>query len=167
MNDEATARLALPLLQAGQAQKELSHNEALTLLDFAAQPVVTAVGRNDPPATPVPGACWIVGGAPVGAWAGRADALAGWTTGGWRFVAARDGLAAWSVADAAEARFSQGRWTIGVLRATSVTIAGSTVLGARQPAIAAASGGGVVDTEVRAALANVLAALRNHGLIAS
>lgn len=37
MNDQTTVRLSLPLLQVGQAQKELSHNEALTLLDFAVQ----------------------------------------------------------------------------------------------------------------------------------
>lgn len=167
MNDESTARLALPLLQTGQAQKELSHNEALTLLDFATQPVVIAVGRDDPPAAPVPGACWVVGAAPIGAWSGRAHALAGWTTGGWRFVAAREGLAAWSLADTAEARFAGGAWTVGALRGVSVAIAGSVVLGARQPAIPMASGGNVVDAEARAALASMLAALRSHGLIAA
>lgn len=167
MRDETTARLALPLLQAGQAQKELTHNEALTLLDFAAQSVVTAVGRNDPPATPALGACWIVGAAPLGAWSGHAGALAGWTAGGWRFVAAREGLSAWSLADTAETRFSGGAWTTGALCGVSVTIAGSAVLGARQPAVAAAAGGSVIDVEARAALASILTAMRNHGLIAS
>ena len=32
---DTTARLRLPTLRAGQAQKELTHNEALTLLDLA------------------------------------------------------------------------------------------------------------------------------------
>lgn len=166
MTDESTARLALPLLQAGQAQKELSHNEALTLLDLATLAVVSAVGRDDPPPEPAAGACWIVGTAPGGAWTGQPRALAGWTPGGWRFVAAREGMAVWSIADAAEARFSAGAWTIGVLSATRLSIAGVQVVGARRAGIAGPSGGGVVDVEARAALANVLAALRGHGLIA-
>ena len=40
VSEETTARLTLPFLQSGQAQKELTHNEALTLLDIAVQPVV-------------------------------------------------------------------------------------------------------------------------------
>ena len=38
-----TSRLGLPTLAAAQAQKEMTHNEALTLLDVAVQPVVAAV----------------------------------------------------------------------------------------------------------------------------
>lgn len=166
MTDQTTARLSLPLLQAGQAQKELSHNEALTLLDLAAQAVVLAVGRDDPPADPAAGACWIVGTAPLGAWSGCAGAIAGWTPGGWRFLAAREGMTAWSVADAAQARFAGSAWTVGALRGSGLTIAGSPVVGPRQPAVASPAGGAVVDAEARAALAGILAALRNHGLIA-
>lgn len=166
MTDQSTARLALPLLQAGQAQKETSHNEALTLLDIASQAVVSAVGRNDPPVGPAPGACWIVGTAPSGAWSGHANALAGWTPGGWRFVSPREGMAAWSVADAAEARFAGAAWTIGALRGAGLTVAGLGVVGPRQPAVATPAGGGVIDVEARAALGGVLAALRAHGLIA-
>lgn len=64
MSDETSVRLGLPLLQTGQAQKEMTHNEALTLLDFAVQPVVEAVGVDTPPAAPAPGACWVVGPTP-------------------------------------------------------------------------------------------------------
>lgn len=167
MTDQTTARLALPLLQAGQAQKEASHNEALALLDLAAQAVVQAVGRNDPPADPAVGACWIVGTAPLGAWSGHAGAIAGWTAGGWRFLAPREGMAAWSVADAVQARFAGTAWTIGALRGTGLTIAGAAVVGPRQPAVASPVGGAVVDIEARAALAGILAALRNHGLVAT
>ena len=57
MSDETTARLGLPFLQAGQGQKELTHNEALAMLDIAVQPVVLEVGLATPPATPLPGQC--------------------------------------------------------------------------------------------------------------
>lgn len=46
-------------------------------------------------------------------------------------------------------------------------INGTQVVGARQSAIANASGGATIDTEARTALNAVLAALRAHGLIAT
>ena len=40
MTDPITPRFGLPLLAPGQAAKELTHNEALSLLDLLVQPVV-------------------------------------------------------------------------------------------------------------------------------
>ncbi len=165
MGDERSPRLAMPLLQPGQAQKENDHNEALALLDIATQAVVRAVGVDGPPADPAPGDCWIVGSSPVGAWAGRAGALAGWTAGGWRFVAPSEGMTAWSVADGVGARYESGAWLLGEVNATRVAIGGVQVLGARAAAIPDPAGGGVIDGEARAALNAMLAAMRHHGLI--
>lgn len=162
-----TSRWALPLLDAGQAQKEMTHNEALAALDLLAQAGVVAVDLDAPPASPAAGQCWIVGAAPTGVWAGHAGALAGWTAGGWRFLAARDGMRAWSAADGCDAVYTGGQWRVGALAGTALRIAGVQVVGARRPAIAAASGGTTVDAEARAALGQVLAALAAHGLIAS
>jgi len=166
MSDARTPRLGLEQIQPGQAQKELSHNEALALLDLLVQPVVEAVASDDPPSAPVPGQAWIVGAARTGAWAGHADALAGWTDGGWRFVAPIEGLCVWSREDAAIARFSGGAWATGVVRATRLEIGDEQVVGARQPAIADPDGGGTADAEARTAIGTILSALRTHGLIA-
>jgi hypothetical protein len=43
MTDQISARLALPLLAAGQAGKEVTHNEALTRLDMLVQPAVAGI----------------------------------------------------------------------------------------------------------------------------
>lgn len=43
-----TARLKLPFLVPGQAQKELFHNEALQIIDMLVQPVVASVGLRQP-----------------------------------------------------------------------------------------------------------------------
>lgn len=94
MSEDQTPRFALPVLHIGQADKEQTHNEALALIDLAMGAVVEDVGVDVPPGDPQPGQCWIVGDAPSGAWAGNARAIAGWTAGGWRFVAARAGLSA-------------------------------------------------------------------------
>lgn len=40
-----TPRWTLPLLAAGQAQKEMTHNEALSLLDLIVHPVSRRSGR--------------------------------------------------------------------------------------------------------------------------
>ena len=167
MSDETSPRLALPLLQSGQAQKEVSHNEALFLLDFAVQPVVESVGANTPPAAPAAGACWIVGVAPTGVWTGHAAALSGWTSGGWRYIAARDGMTVWSRADGGFARFDGSAWTIGTISGSQLVLGGNRVVAARQAAIANPTGGSIVDIEARAALSAILAALRSHGLIAT
>ncbi|MDF0486777.1 DUF2793 domain-containing protein [Sphingomonas sp. H39-1-10] len=166
MTDDVTARLALPLLSAGQAQKELTHNEALALLDLFAQPVVVAMAIDTPPATPVPGQCWIVGDAPSGLWAGRTRHLAGWTVGGWRFCMPRTGMRVWNLADGCEAVFDGEGWSVGVVRGSRVEIDGVRVVAAQQSAIAAPVNGDVVDAEARAAIAAILAALQTHGLIA-
>lgn len=165
MSDETTARLALPLLQAGQAQKELTHNEALALIDIAVQPIVQGVGPNTPPAAPLPGQCWIVGSAPTGAWTGQAEALAGWTAGGWRFAAPLEGMSAWSSADQSLARYRMGQWEVGMVRAQRLIIAGAPSVGASQPAIAVPSGGSVVDVNARQSISQIIAVLQYHGLV--
>jgi hypothetical protein len=164
---DTSARLGLPLLQPGQAQKELTHNEALALLDLAVQASVVAVGVNAPPAAPVAGQAWVVGTAPTGDWALHADSVAGWTENGWRFVAPREGMGVWSLADARGARFTGGLWRLGVLAGSRVTIDGVAVIGAQRPGIIAPAGGAAVDAEARTAIAAILGALRDHGLIAS
>jgi len=146
---DTTARWYLPLLAAGQAQKEMTHNEALTALDLLIQPVVLATGLDVPPTGATPGQCWIVGTAPTGAWAGQAGAVAGWTDGGWRFAPPREGMSAWSVADGGLARRLAGTWRI-----------------APRPVVADPAGGTTTDLEARAAIAAILAALRAHGLLA-
>lgn len=164
---DTSARFALPLLQPGQAQKEMFHNEALTLLDIALHGVVEAIGEDEPPASPAPGACWIVGAQPTGAWAGMADRIAGWTAGGWRFVAPVPGMTMWLRASNIWAQYDGAAWSTGIVRATAVHVSGQQVVGARQPAIAAPSGGAAADAEARAALGSILAAMRTHGLIAA
>lgn len=163
---DTTPRLALPLLVPGQAQKEVFHNEALALVDLAVQASVETVGLDTPPDAPAIGSAWIVGPSPSGAWAGHPGALAGWTAGGWRFVAPREGMAAWDQASGEMARRVAGAWTLGTVTASRLVVGGVQVIGGQRPAIADPAAGAVVDAEARAAIASVLAALRAHGLVA-
>ena len=167
MSDENTPRLQLPMIVPGQAQKELSHNDALATLDMLVQGSVVAGGLSDPPASPLEGEAWIVGAAPTAAWAGHATAVAGWTGGGWRFVTPRDGMALWVITAGCFAQFTAGIWSIGVVAGTALTIDGVAVVGPQHSAIGDVTGGTIIDAEARSTLAALLAALRGHGLIAS
>jgi hypothetical protein len=165
MADDVTGRWELPLLVPGQAQKEMTHNEALAALDLITQAVVEAVGGNAPPAGPAEGRCWIVGDAPTDAWEGHAREIAGWTAGGWRFVAPRAGMAAWIVDRGVSARFGDAGWTIGEIAGESLILGGEALLGAPAAAIADPAGGGTPDSEARAAILSILTVLRHHRLI--
>ncbi len=162
-----TDKFELPLLASGQAQKELTHNEALTLIDALLIPIVESVAAVSVPANPALGRAWIAGATPSGAWAGHANALACWTDGGWRFISAIDGMSVWSRADAMHARFQSGAWTIGSVNGAAYKVQGVQVIGPQRPAIATPAGGTVIDAEARVALTGVLSALRAHGLIAT
>ncbi len=164
MTDLPTPRLALPLLQPGQAQKEMYHNEALARLDLAAQASVKDFGTEIPPDTPDPGDCWILGDAPTGDWAGHAHEIAGWTAGGWRFLAPVEGMRAWIASAPGFAVFSGGAWTAGRSYG-SLFVDGIQVVGAQAAAIDDPAGGATIDAEARAAIAAILAALRGHGLV--
>lgn len=161
-----TPRLALPLLQSGQAQKELFHNEALAALDLLVQPAAETIGDDGPPAAPTVGHSWIVGGAPTGAWSGHAHALASWTDGGWRFAAPAAGMQVWIVADGLWARHDGTGWTTGIVPAAALSIGGVQVVGARRPAIANPVAGTTIDAVARTAIDAILTTLRTHGLIA-
>jgi hypothetical protein len=161
-----TDRLALPLLATAQAQKEVTHNESLAMLDAVVQSVVVAVAPASVPVTPTLGQGWIVGTSPTGAWAGHAGALAVWTAGGWRFAAPFEGMTAWSLADSMVFRRAGSSWLAGVLTGKSLSLDGVQVVGARATAIAAPSGGTTVDAEARSTISTILAMLRTHGLIA-
>ena len=161
-----TARLGLPLLSAAQAQKEMTVNEALTRADALISPTVVAVAPVTIPSSPVIGQCWVVGASPTGIWAGHANAIAAWTDGGWRFVSAIEGMHVWSIADTMTARFAGSAWILGVVTGSSFSVAGQKVIGSRQGHIGLPSGGSTVDTQARATLSAIVAALENHGLIA-
>lgn len=73
-----TPRLGLALLAAAQAQKHITHNEALTALDALVQACVQSTDMQTPPATPQEGDAYLVSATPsaTGAFAGQGLALA-------------------------------------------------------------------------------------------
>mgnify|MGYP005606629725 CR=1 FL=1 len=81
-----TSNLGLPCIEAAQAQKHVTHNEALRILDSLVQLAVLDRDLNVPPGAPNEGERWIVKAspAPTGAWAGHGNQIAAWQDGGWQ-----------------------------------------------------------------------------------
>ena len=158
-----TSRYGLPFLQAGQAQKEVTHNDAIaridTLLALAVDSRHAAV-----PATTL-GTSWIVAAGASGAWAGHDGAVATLDETGWTFLTPPDGCVAFVRDEAVFIHYAAGQWrdawNVPLLAAGALSIGnGATV-------IPAPGGGSVVDIEARAALTSLLAVLRTAGLLAA
>lgn len=95
---EQTAILQLPYIMPLQAQKHVTHNEALRMLDALVQLAVLDRDLNEPPADAVDGDRYIVAEGATGAWSGKGGMLAAMQDGAWAFFAPRQGWRAW-VAD--------------------------------------------------------------------
>jgi len=146
MNALQTSRFSIPLLAAGQAHKELFHNEALTLIDFLFHPVVEGI-ENDPQSlAPLEGQSWLIGPAPLGDWAGLQNNLAGWSGGGWRYIVPIESMQVIVANETRFSVFSGGNWQ-------SVDN------------IVAPTGGQTVDQEARGVIDSILTALQTHGIL--
>jgi hypothetical protein len=88
---DTTANLGLPVIAAAQAQKHVTHNEALRLLDTLVQLAVLDRDLSAPPGSPNDGERWIVGPSPTGAWAGHAGDIAAWQDDAWQFAVPKKG----------------------------------------------------------------------------
>lgn len=140
----ATARFQLPLLFAGQAQKEAFVNTALGLCDALIHPAVEGE-TADPPADPGEGEGWLVGAGAGGAFAGRDGLVACRQAGQWLFTAPRDGMRVFDRATGQHILYFGG-WR-------------------REPAPAMPSGGTTVDIEARTAINQLIAALAAVGVL--
>lgn len=105
---EETVNLSLPYILSSQAQKHVTHNEALLHLDGLVH-LVLQHQADAPPDTPVEGQCFAVGSAPSGAWSGKAGKVALFEDGAWTYLTPRPGWIAW-VVDAGRQKI----WTGGV-----------------------------------------------------
>lgn len=139
-----TPNVGLPLLIAGQAQKEFFVNQGLAVLD-ALQPGAVQASLPQPPTLPDEGDCYRVTAPALLGWAGCEDHLAIRIGGSWHFIPPQDGMTLFD--RAADTRlFFQSGWQ-----------------NAQAPAIP--SGGAVIDVEARAAIAQLIEALREGGLL--
>lgn len=104
--------LSLPYIQPSQAQKHVTHNEALQLLDVLTQLVVANRDQNTPPVTPVTGTSHIVAAPASGAWAGHENEIATWDGAAWFFVVPQTGWQAQVTAEAQTVIWNGTTWAV-------------------------------------------------------
>lgn len=111
MSDQSTI-LSLPHILPSQAQKHVTHNEALRLLDVMVQLTVMQRTLAAPPASPALGDRHIVGTAPTGDWAAHQNEIALWNGSAWEFFAPLQGWRAYVADEAAVLVFDGSSWTM-------------------------------------------------------
>ncbi|MFT3690232.1 DUF2793 domain-containing protein [Paenirhodobacter sp.] len=85
--------LSLPLIMPSQAQKHVTHNEALAMLDVIVQAAVMSKALPNPPSTLTLGDRYLVAAGAGGLWSGQENAIAVWggESQGWAFHAPKMG----------------------------------------------------------------------------
>ncbi len=96
---DTTTHLLLPYIMAAQAQKHVTHNEALRLLDGIVQLAVRDRDRTAPPDYPADGDRYIVASGATGGWAGWDLNVALSSDGAWLRLPPRTGWLAWVEAE--------------------------------------------------------------------
>jgi hypothetical protein len=76
-----------------------------------------------------------------------------------------DGISAYMKSAGTWANYRSGGWEIGIVRGATLILDGIQVVGPQLAAISAPTGGTNVDAEARLSISQILAALREHGLI--
>lgn len=92
MPTENTTRLNLPLIMPSQAQKHVTHNEAIARLDRLAHPAVESRALMTPPVGADPQAAWLVSAGATDAWAAHGGEIAFPAGAGWEFLRPFTGL---------------------------------------------------------------------------
>ena len=107
---DITTHLLLPYILASQAQKHVTHNEALRLLDAMVQLSVLDRTRTAPPVSPTDGDRHIVASSATGLWAGWDLNVAFWVDGVWLRLVPRPGWLAWIADEAAFVVWNGSAW---------------------------------------------------------
>jgi hypothetical protein len=148
MPDDVTRRHSLPNLYIGQAQKELTYNEALARIDALLHPVAEAkmaappIGLTDAS----DGLCWLIDSSATGAWLGLTGRLARWSGGSWRYIMPVAGMTIWLASEDKRLFYIAGAWVESNVIDNPI-------------------GGSVIDAEARAATVAILEHLRQISYI--
>jgi hypothetical protein len=105
-----STNLNLPYIEAAQAQKHITHNEAIRALDALVCICVIDRDLNVAPVSPVDGDRFLIAAAPTGAWAGHAGKIAAWQDGAWEFYAPKEGWLVWAADDDIALFFNGASW---------------------------------------------------------
>lgn len=114
---DTSPNLALPYIAPQQAQKHVTHNEALRMLDAAVQIGVESRSLTEPPADPGDGERHIVAAGATGPWAAKDHVVAAFQDGAWAYYQPREGWLVWVADEAALLAYDgAGAWIAAAVR---------------------------------------------------
>ncbi|KQM20256.1 DUF2793 domain-containing protein [Novosphingobium sp. Leaf2] len=143
---DTTPRFGLPLLHAGQAQKEAFVNEVFLTTDALLHCAIRGE-TSAPPSDSQDGDAWLVAAAATGEWAAHSQRLAVRQNNAWRFFDPVEGMRVFDVSRGCEIRFRQS-WIKATLPVEPL-------------------GGSIVDGEARAAINDLVSVLQALGIVPS
>ena len=106
----ATANLGLPFIEASQAQKHVTHNEALRVLDALVMLSVIDRDLSAPPASPAEGDRYLVKATGGGSFSGKDNQIAHFSDGAWTFYPPRLGWTCYVIDEGALLCWSGTAW---------------------------------------------------------
>ena len=129
-----SSRHQLPYLVVTQAQKELTHNEAIAMIDALLHPAVQDRLSTPPLVTMADiGKCWLVDVDGAGEWQNKTDQIAVWVGGSWRFLEPTPAMRVRNLADGTDMVWDGTQWIVA-------------------PTVANPQSGATIDVEAREAI---------------
>jgi len=117
---DTSENLKLPYIMPNQAQKHVTHNEAVRHLDALVQMGVASRTLSLPPTEPQTGARFIVAENAQDEWLGKTGHVAAFQDGAWQYYIPQDGWTAWVTQEQKLLVYNNAQWQ-------EVTSAGSNV----------------------------------------
>ena len=108
-----TVNLGLPCIEGSQAQKHVTHNDALRILDTLVQLAVESRSLTAPPGSPADGAAYIPAAGATGAWSGWDGSIAVYD-GAWSRISPVPGFKTWVRDERLTVTFEDGIWRDGI-----------------------------------------------------
>ena len=107
---DKSENLAIPYIMSNQAQKHVTHNEAIRYLDALVQISIASRELNSPPNQMDTGTRYIVASNASGEWTNKENQIAAFQDGAWAFYEPKSGWLAWSVEENLILVFKDNDW---------------------------------------------------------
>lgn len=109
---DKSENLELPYIMPNQAQKHVTHNEAIRYLDALVQLSIVSRDLTSPPNTPAKGNRYIVATNATGDWSAKENHIAAFQDGAWAFYNPQEGWLAWSTSENLILVYQNNSWQV-------------------------------------------------------
>jgi len=109
---DTSSNLKLPFILPSQAQKHVTHNEALQILDALVQLIPISSSRSEGPASAQEADIYIIANSATGVWSGHDHEIAVYRAKSWQFYPPRVGWRAYIPAQNMQIVYTGKNWIL-------------------------------------------------------